>query len=256
MKDKISNEEFASIESIFKNRDMAPYEDAIINACNASVDRKRRERNVKSEKRRKEEMKSKIVSAVLAALVLVGGVTITKGVVDKANEIANEITENKENYDKQKVMDEISKKIGSLVFVKDEDFNEKYDTTEVSILSQCTKRTQDNKGYMYLHQKIADKINELPAELQEYAICATLEGMGSNRSVLFDGVTTNADYLIKCLGLNDAKDLEEYLSHVNKDGSSEFSEFLNSQYEQNDFIMAVVNAELNEIGRGVSSGRN
>ena len=39
--DKISNEEFASIESIFKNRDMAPYEDAIINACNASVDRKR-----------------------------------------------------------------------------------------------------------------------------------------------------------------------------------------------------------------------
>ena len=69
-------------------------------------------------------MKSKIVSAVLAALVLVGGVTITKGVVDKANEIANEITENKENYDKQKVMDEISKKIGSLVFVKDEDFNE------------------------------------------------------------------------------------------------------------------------------------
>ena len=201
-------------------------------------------------------MKSKIVSAVLAALVLVGGVTITKGVVDKANEIANEITENKENYDKQKVMDEISKKIGSLVFVKDEDFNEKYDTTEVSILSQCTKRTQDNKGYMYLHQKIADKINELPAELQEYAICATLEGMGSNRSVLFDGVTTNADYLIKCLGLNDAKDLEEYLSHVNKDGSSDFSEFLNSQYEQNDFIMAVVNAELNEIGRGVSSGRN
>ena len=244
------------IESIFKNRDMAPYEDAIINACNASVDRKRRERNVKSEKRRKEEMKSKIVSAVLAALVLVGGVTITKGVVDKANEIANEITENKENYDKQKVMDEISKKIGSLVFVKDEDFNEKYDTTEVSILSQCTKRTQDNTGYMYLHQKIADKINELPAELQEYAICATLEGMGSNRSVLFDGVTTNADYLIKCLGLNDAKDLEEYLSHVNKDGSSDFSEFLNSQYEQNDFIMAVVNAELNEIGRGVSSGRN
>ena len=235
MKDKISNEEFASIESLFKNRDMAPYEDAIINACNASVDRKRRERNVKSEKRRKEEMKSKIVSAVLAALVLVGGVTITKGVVDKANEIANEITENKENYDKQKVMDEISKKIGSLVFVKDEDFN---------------------KGYMYLHQKIADKINELPAELQEYAICATLEGMGSNRSVLFDGVTTNADYLIKCLGLNDAKDLEEYLSHVNKDGSSDFSEFLNSQYEQNDFIMAVVNAELNEIGRGVSSGRN
>ena len=165
-------------------------------------------------------------------------------------------TENKENYDKQKVMDEISKKIGSLVFVKDEDFNEKYDTTEVSILSQCTKRTQDNTGYMYLHQKIADKINELPAELQEYAICATLEGMGSNRSVLFDGVTTNADYLIKCLGLNDAKDLEEYLSHVNKDGSSDFSEFLNSQYEQNDFIMAVVNAELNEIGRGVSSGRN
>ena len=153
-------------------------------------------------------------------------------------------------------MDEISKKIGSLVFVKDEDFNEKYDTTEVSILSQCTKRTQDNTGYMYLHQKIADKINELPAELQEYAICATLEGMGSNRSVLFDGVTTNADYLIKCLGLNDAKDLEEYLSHVNKDGSSDFSEFLNSQYEQNDFIMAVVNAELNEIGRGVSSGRN
>ena len=153
-------------------------------------------------------------------------------------------------------MDEISKKIGSLVFVKDEDFNEKYDTTEVSILSQCTKRTQDNKGYMYLHQKIADKINELPAELQEYAICATLEGMGSNRSVLFDGVTTNADYLIKCLGLNDAKDLEEYLSHVNKDGSSDFSEFLNSQYEQNDFIIAVVNAELNEIGRGVSSGRN
>ena len=109
---------------------------------------------------------------------------------------------------------------------------------------------------MYLHQKIADKINELPAELQEYAICATLEAMGSNRSVLFDGVTTNADYLIKCLGLNDAKDLEEYLSHVNKDGSSDFTEFLNSQYEQNDFIMAVVNAELNEIGRGVSSGRN
>ena len=80
--------------------------------------------------------------------------------------------------------------------------------------------------------------------------------MGSNRSVLFDGVTTNADYLIKCLGLHDAKDLEEYLSHVNEDGSSDFSEFLNSQYEQNDFIMAVVNAELNEIGRGVSSGRN
>ena len=53
-----------------------------------------------------------------------------------------------------------------------------------------------------------------------------------------------------------SKDLEEYLSHVNKDGSSDFSEFLNSQYEQNDFIMAVVNAELNEIGRGVSSGRN
>ncbi len=256
MRDKISNEEFASIESIFRNRDMALYEDAMINACNKSVDRKRRERNVKSEKKRKEEMKTKIVSAVLAALVLVGGVTITKGVVDKANDIANEITENKENYDKQKVMDELSKKIGSLVFVKDEDFNERYDTTEVSILSQCTKRTKDNSDYMYLHQKIADKINELPAELQEYAICATLEGMGTNRDAKFDGVTTNADYLIKCLGLNDAKDLEEYLSHVNKDGSSNFTEFLNSQYEQNDFIMAVVNAELNEIGRGVSSGRN
>ena len=38
MKDKISNEEFASIESIFKNRDMAPYEDAIIRNLKFTLD--------------------------------------------------------------------------------------------------------------------------------------------------------------------------------------------------------------------------
>lgn len=256
MKDKISKEDYESIERIFRERDMAAYGKATIDACNRSVDQRRIKRNVKSVKRRKGEVKQKIVSTVLAALVLVGGVTITKSVVDKVEDIATTMTENKENYDKQQVMDELNKKIGSLVYVKSDDFNEKYDTTLVSILSQCTTRTSDNSGYMYLHQNIADKIHELPSELQEYALCATLQAMGSSRDTKFDGINTNGDYLIRCLKLSDANDLKEYLSHVNKDGSTDFEEFLNSQYELNDFISAVVNAELNELGRGVSSGRN
>ena len=256
MKDKISNEDFASIESLFRNRDMAPYEDAIINACNKSVENKRRERQTKNEKLRKDALKTKIVSTVLAGLVLVGGVTITKSVVDKVSDIANEVTETKENFDKQKQMDELSKKIGSLVFEKNEDFMEKFDTTEVSILSQCTKRTSDNSGYMYLHQQIADKINSLPSELQEYALCATINAMGKNKDVKFDGEKTNADYLIECLNLSDAKTLDEYLSHVNKDGKSDFKEFLTSQYDQTDFITAVVSSELEELNRGGISGRN
>lgn len=256
MKDKISNEDFASIESIFRNRDMAPYEDAIIRSCNKSIENKRRERIARKEKIRKDELKKKIISIVLSGLIVVGAGTLYKIGFDVVDKLSDDMLTIVDKIDKQQEMEKVSKKIGSLVFEKDEDFIEKFDTTEVSILAQCTKRTSDNSGYMYLHQKIADKIKELPEELQEYALCATLLSMNSDKDVKFDGVKTNADYLIECLNIEDAKTLDEYLSHVNKDGEPDFKEFLNSNYEQTDFIKAVVNSELEEMNRGVSSGRN
>ena len=72
------------------------------------------------------------------------------------------------------------------------------------------------------------------------------------------GEYTNGDYLIHLLDTVDADKLDEFLSHVNKDGSQEFDEFLMSQLEQNDYINTVVDsliAEKNE-SMGVSSGRN
>ena len=86
-----------------------------------------------------------------------------------------------------------------------------------------------------------------------------LNSMDNYRDTKFGhGEYTNGDYLIHLLDNVDADKLDEFLSHVNKDGSQEFDEFLMSQLEQNDYINTVVDsliAEKNE-SMGVSSGRN
>ena len=145
--------------------------------------------------------------------------------------------ENKEYTEKIRAMREINKKIGSLVSDNDE---------LSSIFSQCVVQNGVD-DVRFLHEKMAKKIMELDPELQTYALCGVLNSMDNYRDTKFgNGEYTNGDYLIHLLDNVDADKLDEFLSHVNKDGSQEFDEFLMSQLEQNDYINTVVDSLIAE----------
>ena len=242
-----NDEQYESILKVMNSRDENNRRDAMYDSRNF----RKQERNVRKEKRKKELLTKKIIALVSAALIFVGVASVKKS-VDKSEDnksIISEMIENKEYTEKIRAMREINKKIGSLVSDNDE---------LSSIFSQCVVQNGVD-DVRFLHEQMAKKIMELDPELQTYALCGVLNSMDNYRDTKFGhGEYTNGDYLIHLLDNVDADKLDEFLSHVNKDGSQEFDEFLMSQLEQNDYINTVVDsliAEKNE-SIGVSSGRN
>lgn len=243
----MNDEQYESILKVMNSRDENNRRDAMYDSRNF----RKQERNVRKEKRKKELLTKKIIALVSAALIFVGVASVKKS-VDKTEDnksIISEMIDNKEYTEKIRAMKEINKKIGFLVSDNDE---------LSSIFSQCVVQNGVD-DVRFLHEQMAKKIMELDPELQTYALCGVLNSMDNYRDTKFGhGEYTNGDYLIHLLDNVDADKLDEFLSHVNKDGSQEFDEFLMSQLEQNDYINTVVDsliAEKNE-SMGVSSGKN
>ena len=188
---------------------------------------KQRDNSIRNEKvkvkKKKGSYKINLTSIILAGLLTVGAVKginsikvkddIIEGTqieeIEEDENIFNSISSyfTRNDKDSELNMDNLSKEIGSLVFVKNADFSEKYDTTKVSIISQCSYLTNDNKDYFYNTEQMARKILQLDDRtVREYAIASILRNMKNagtiNNEVQARGMT-NGDSLIYYLEIDE-----------------------------------------------------
>lgn len=183
---------------------------------------------LKRRKVKRDEANKRTIAILLSALIALGIVSIktskvnSNDVITKSSEIT--IDKNDEglidsisNYfstnseDSKYSMENMSKLIGSIVFEKTMDFNPKYDTTEISILSQSTIILGENK-IAYDHDKVARLLLEAERKAQaegfslmEYALCGVRNSMGKYASVkpISDLDKTNMDLVIESIVLMD-----------------------------------------------------
>ena len=168
--------DMSDINSMFKERDAMKIVENYSQSMNTTPTRRR--------PRRKRQNTAKFL-LVVAGLVAAG--TITINMISNINEASN-----KSN------LSDLSRSIGSITYVKDSDFNERYDSTEISILSQNTKRN-NNVAY-YDHDGIAKDLLSLDDRLLDIAFTCTCNDMGEN---LYNKVgpngETNVDLVIQSL---------------------------------------------------------
>lgn len=247
--------EFEDIKKLFEERDDKAYIESMERACRDSINSRKEERIIRKKQMHDKFIATKIVAIVLGGLLLVGG---TKLITQKeSNENAVQIAMNNDDLS----MKELGREIGSLVYVKGDNFNEKYDSTLKSILSQCTYRTNDNKNFYYSHTEIARKILSLDEDLREYALCTVLNDMGAYRTAEFEKGKTNADYLLKNISifesdsevklLDGTTSLEEYLKmkgFVDKDGKASFEMFLEKENQNAPIIKEIVESLMESKG--------
>lgn len=249
------DKEYNEIEELFKRRDEKKYEEALKNARYDALNSSREERNTRKRNRERNAILVRIIAIALTGLLIVGGGKIASNMTSK--DYQTEITDIQDEYS----MTELGKEIGSLVYVKGDYFNEKFDTTLVSILNQCTHRTSDNSGFYYSHTDIASKILSLDPELREYALCSVLNDMKSYRTQEFEPGKNNADYLMSIIStmeknndtklLDGATSLEEYLKmkgYVKEDGTTSFEMFKNREDENAPIIKEIIDSLVESKG--------
>ncbi len=139
--------------------------------------------NNKRRPRRRVTNAKRFLTAI-AALAMAGGITI--GAV--VNQTINDMPKGS-LYD-------VSREIGEIVFVKGDDFVEGLDKTNVSILSQNTKRNVDI--YYYDHEGIAKDLLKLDDELLDIGFCSVCENMAENKyNKVGPNKETNVDLVIE-----------------------------------------------------------
>lgn len=249
------DKEFNDIQKLFEERDDKAYIESTTNACYEAIESRRKSRDVRKKQMHEKFIRTKVIALALSGLLLVGG---AKLIIDKdkgSND--SEIT----MIDSDISMKDLSKEIGSLVYIKGDYFNEKFDTTLETIVSQCTHRTSDNEGFFYSHTEIARKILSLDEDLREYALCAALNDMGSYREVEFEKGKTNQDYLLSNIStlekgndykiLDGTSNLEDYLKmkgYVDKDGNPSFEMFIQKENENAPIIKEIVESLMESKG--------
>ena len=256
------DKEFADIEKLFKAKDIENalkyYDEIRENAINAATDEER----VVVEKKNKKSL-PKIIALLLAALIVLGVIKLTVedervtesiGTYIQTHSIFGELN-----------MSNLSRKIGQLVL--EEKSNYVGEVPEMSILSQHTKRTEDDKGYYYENNLVAEDILRLDADIQEYALCASINDMGDNKNNIIDSHGhTNADILIRHLktgykeGENkdffeDIETFNDYLvkkGYVDSKGAPSFDMFKNAMDDNAKIILEIVNARTEGQGAQLS----
>lgn len=194
-------------EFMFEERDLRKAQEAYNKALEESLNQEKRE--VKKTKR--EVVNKKTVALVLSALLALGVVSLNvnkndndikdDGLIDSiSNYFTTNATDSKYN------IDNMSKLIGELVFEEPEDFNPRFDRKDVSILTQSTRRINEDL-IVYDHDKIARLLlnaermaQEQGFSVIEYATCAVFNQMGKYADVkpLRDN-QTNKDLVIKAI---------------------------------------------------------
>lgn len=249
------DKEFEDIKKLFEERDDKAYMESMERACQEAINSRKEERITRKKQMHDKFIGTKIVTIVLGGLLLVGGAKLITEKESSNNDV--QITMLSDDLS----MKELGKEIGSLVYVKGDNFNEKFDTTLKSILSQCTYRTSDNESFYYSHTEIARKILSLDEDLREYALCSVLNDMGVYRTAEFEKGKTNADYLLKNISMfesdNEIKlldgttSLEEYLKmkgFVDKDGNASFEMFVEKENQNAPIIKEIVESLMESKG--------
>lgn len=230
---------------------MSMLNDDLVNVViKSNLERKeRQQRIIKKQEERKTRNRKRLQLILIMGVLAAGGFAHRDEIADFVTGIVTEFQTPEELQ-----MGNLDKRIGSLVMEYDSDVPLYERKMNVSILSQCTKRTPDKQDYYYQHDLIAKKILELDPELREYALCAVLNNMGNDMYIKFDGAITNADELIRCIqvyekdneaqviedGINTLEDYLKHKGHVNKKGEVSFSDYKKSQDQNAQIIKEII----------------
>lgn len=168
--------DMSAINTMFNRRDTQ----RVVENYEASM---RTSNNNRRRPRRRVTNAKKFLTAI-AALAMAGGITIGAFV----NQTINDMPKGSLNS--------ISGQIGEIVFVKGDDFIEGLDRTDVSILSQNTKRNAID--YYYNHEGIAKDLLKLDDELLDIGFCSVCENMAENKyNKVGPNKETNVDLVIE-----------------------------------------------------------
>ena len=163
--------DMSDINAMFKERDAMKIVNNYESSTMTSVTRRR-------PRRKKKSPNGYIVA--LAAIVAAGGITLAARTID--------ITPKGSLHD-------FGKDVGSIVYVKGDDFNPRYDSTNIGIVSQNTKRNANT--YYYDQDGIAKDLVSLDDRLLDITFVSVCEDMGEhlNNKVGQNG-ETNIDLVI------------------------------------------------------------
>lgn len=229
------------INYIFRERDAMK----VVNNYQESMNTRKTERRP----RRKRKSPNGYV-LVLAGIVAAGGILIASRNI---------------NIQPKGSLNDLSREIGSIVFVEGEDFNPRYDKTNISILSQNTKR--NNETYYYNHEGIAKDLLKLDDRLLDIAFISTCEDMKENlNNKVGPSGETNIDLVIANIKLHaeegtyaekDFKDINTLNEWLNKrgfkdsKGNPSLNEAINHYITQKDIFEQIVNQEKEFKEEGV-----
>lgn len=251
-------ESFKDIERIFRNRDNNVNQQTYAHARNVfdeyyddAVNATREERKAVKKNVSSSVIGKKFISFLL--IVLLGFGIIKMGIA--AHDALNSPTR----------MDNLSQKIGSIVYVMPEGYSSIYDDNEVSILSQNTARNAN--GPFYQHDRIAADLAKLPPELFDYALGALCYDMGPNiYNEVAHGGRTNIDGVIDILRykvadpendneryiaerLNGVESLDDYLTkygYVDKKGRPDLDLFIKACNNNAEQVLADLEAYISK----------
>lgn len=238
-----------------------------------ALEKSLREENIKVQKK-KGKFEVKLTAIILSGLLTVGLVKGINSIKVKTIEVEEsaieEVTEDdnifntinmyfsRNDKDSKLNMNNLAKEIGSLVIKPDD--SDKFGTDKVSIISQCTHRTSDNKGFYYDIDQMAKETFELDdRDLIEYTISAVLNTMKNDGTInnVVQAGRTNADaYLKACEAEAKRKGIDIVLAGNTEDyiyikNCKTIDEVIAQEDEKAEFIYEIVIQAQKEIGEGV-----
>lgn len=233
--------DMSDINAMFKERDAMKIVNNYESSTMTSVTRRR-------PRRKKKSPNGYIVA--LAAIVAAGGITLAARTID--------ITPKGSLHD-------FGKDVGSIVYVKGDDFNPRYDSTNIGIVSQNTKRNANT--YYYDQDGIAKDLVSLDDRLLDITFVSVCEDMGEhlNNKVGQNG-ETNIDLVISGIkkyaeegsyaekDFKDINTLNEWLvkrGYVDKKGNPDLQSAINHYAHEQSIFDQIVSEEIQEKEEGV-----
>lgn len=225
--------DMSEIDAMFRERDTMK----VVNSFEQSM---RTGENRRKPRRNKKNPNSYII--VIASLAAAGGIVFGAHIAKPTP---------------KGTLNDFSRELGSVVFVQDDSFNPNYDTTNISIVAQNTKRNAET--YYYDHEGIAKDLLKLDDRLLDIGFISTCEDMGENLNNKV-GVAgeTNIDLLIENIKLyaeegsyaeKDFKDintLNEWLTKrgfTDSKGKPDLQSAINHYATQKNIFTNIVNQE-------------